>query len=363
MKRKRLYMFATLILVVLLGVGYTIFFKSSPPPTPYNRLTTYPLQPTGASRHAPTSSRSIFVPYWAGEVSQEDRKYDMYYYFGIRPLADGTIENEAGLQNMPMMDKIPEKQKKLVIRMLDASITEAILQEKTVQKTFISQIQTIVSKNSFSGIVLDLEVSFTLQASKKEQITQFVQQICTKVKTDYRTCGVLVYGDATYRGRPYDLRALGKATDSILLMAYDFHKAGGEPGPNFSFDDRQNYGYDFKQMISDTIALVTKDKVEVVFGMFGYDWTLNEQGMPLKGAEALSLNSLKLKAESLRLKAESSNLKESINSAREKSFKYVDSEGLKHIVWYEDEESAAVKTKYLQSVGIGRVSYWAYNYY
>jgi len=251
--------------------------------------------------------------------------------------------------------------------MLDASVTDVLLVDANAQKRLLANIDTILEQYNFSGIILDLEVSFSFQSKKKGQISQFVQQICTGIKSNYKTCDVLVYGDFSYRGRPYDLGALGQVADKIILMAYDFHKAAGEPGPNYSFNEREKYGYDFKQMIADAIAYVPKEKIEVVFGMFGYDWTMNEQGKPLKSAQALSLNEINLVTRNLKLitqeKLQVSSYKLQINSAKEKYIEYVDIEGRSHIIWYEDEESAAVKTEYLQQHGVSQVSFWAHSYF
>jgi spore germination protein YaaH len=184
---------------------------------------------------------------------------------------------------------------------------------------------------------------------------------------------MLIYGDFQYRNRPYDLKILGKIADKILLMAYDFHKSGGEPGPNFPFDSGSqhspslrarpsniNYGYDFKTMISDVLSVVPKEKIEVVFGMYGYDWTLNEQGTPLKGAKALSLNEIRALISNDKFQIVNQS---QITNSKEKSIDYTDSEGQKHIVWYEDEESADIKIKYLQGQGISQVSFWALSYF
>lgn len=313
-----------------------------------------------------THSKGLFLPYWGSEIDLAEMKYDDYYYFGVQPTMRGALENEVGLRNINITKNIPEKQKKLVLRMLNNTVTEALLEEKQAQKKLISQIITTLDSSSFSGIVLDIEVPFTLNAEKKDKITKFVQLICTAIKSDYKTCSVLVYGDTYYRSRPYDIKKLGGIADKILIMAYDFHKAGGEPGPNFPFDSGStvspslraspNYGYDFKQMISDFSTDVPKEKIEVVFGMYGYDWTLNAQGTPLKIAVALSVNHIKSKVESLNLKVTS-------NTAREKKIEYVDNIGKKHILWYEDEESSAVKTRYLQQQGIGQISFWAQSYF
>lgn len=306
-------------------------------------------------------SRSIFVPYWSGEINEKDTRYNTYYYFGIRPTREGKIDyNDAGFKQISLVQSVPSEKKELVLRMLDASITETILEDKSIQKALISEVKNILVKKSFSGLILDIEIPFTFQANKQNQITQFVQQICTAIKVNYKSCNMLVYGDFSYRKRPYDLKKLSQYSDKILLMAYDFHKAGGEPGPNFSFGEKKKYGYDFKQMISDATALVQKEKIEVVFGMYGYDWTLNEQGTPLKGANALSLKGIRTLISNDKLQITNQS---QITNSKEKNIEYIDEEGRKHIIWYEDGESAQIKINYLQEQGIFQVSYWAYGYY
>lgn len=324
----------------------------------------------------PTTSHSIFIPYWAGNGEVNETKYDTYYYFGISPTIDGSIEDDVGYKNISLVHSVPEKQKKIVLRMLDAQVTDILLQDVGAQKKLFTELKRIMVDSQFSGVVIDLEVPLTFQNDKEKQITNFVQQMCTSVHTNYKSCSVLVYGDVVYRKRPYELKKLGKIADTILVMAYDFHKAGGEPGPNFPLDRRSpkgeggfDYGYDFKTMVKDTLDLIPKEKIEVVFGMYGYDWTMNEQGTSLKAAKALTLNELKLVTRNLKLttqkdeKLQASSFKLQSNKSWEKSIQYIDEDGRNHIVWYEDEESVAVKTKYLQEQGIWQVSYWAYGYY
>lgn len=169
----------------------------------------------------------------------------------------------------------------------------------------------------------------------------------------------IIYGDNYFRKRPFDIEFMGKHTDEIMIMAYDFHKSYGEPGPNFSFDEKNKYGYDFKQMISDFSADVPSDKLTIIIGMYGYDWILNEQGTPLKRADAITLNQITNKFPSFVKTTEG---KQNSNS-KEKKIEYVDKENQKHVIWYEDVESAEVKWLYLMGEGIGSVSYWAYGYF
>ncbi len=307
--------------------------------------------------------KGVFIPYWA-QSANDPEKYTSQYYFGIAPTITGEIANDPGYTNMSTMDSLSEKNKYVVLRLLDSSVSEAILSSPSVQKKLIDGVKTILLDNGFTGVVIDLEVPFSLQSDKEDKITQFVQTMCTDIHVDYKSCDMLIYGDSQFRKRPYNLKKLGEITDKILVMSYDFHKAGGEPGPNFPLSrqfmntdgSEMNYGYDFKQMVAHFSSLIPKYKLEMVFGMYGYDWTLNDQGEPLKAASALSLKEIALKIKKEHLKVMS-------NNDKEKYIQYTDTEGRPHIIWYEDEESSQIKTTYLLERGIYQVSFWAQSYF
>lgn len=178
-----------------------------------------------------------------------------------------------------------------------------------------------------------------------------------------------IYGDALYRVRPYDVKELSPHVDQIYIMAYDFHKSRGEPGPNFPLTrsprrrfgeagrseseggHKKEYGYDFQTMIADFTQIVPREKITVLFGMYGYDWTLGAQGKPLKAATAVPL-----------LEIDTGGAIINPNS-KEKYIEYLDDEGYEHVLWYEDHESVNVKIDYLKTQGIGRVGYWVWGYF
>jgi spore germination protein len=131
-----------------------------------------------------------------------------------------------------------------------------------------------------------------------------------------------------------------------MIMAYDFHKSYGEPGTNFPYED-------FKKMINDYLEFVPAEKLTIIFGMYGYDWTLKD-GKPLRPAEALTLNQIRSKF-SDRIKTDP--------ISREKNISYIDDDGYDHVVFFEDEESAEVKINYLKEKGIGSIAFWAWGYF
>lgn len=315
------------------------------------------------------SKSSIFIPYWALPQSVEDiGPYDRLLYFGISVDENGIQKSDAGYNQLTSFQTVTKSytgRKTLVIRMLNSQTNINILNDENMQNTIIAQINDVVKENHFSELALDLELSGLFLTDNTSKINIFVQKLYTLKNKHYRHFSVILYGDVFFRNRPYDVKTIGKYSDEIMIMAYDFSKPYGEPGPNMPFDRQSlneagllpiDYGYDFKQMVSDFSSQISREKITVIFGMYGYDWTLNQQGTPLKRAEALTLKQINVRNQM-------SNVKNTTQKSKEKKIEYSDSEGQKHVIWYEDEESAHVKSRYLRDQGINSLGYWAFSYY
>ncbi len=301
---------------------------------------------------------SLFVPYWA--LGQEDLSsipYEKIYYFGVAPSENGINKQDMGYINLERFNCPDEKKCILVFRMLNDDLTKIILSSTKNQKDIIKELRLLLEEYSFEGIALNLEYSGLFNNDIKTHINDFVSLFSTSLKKDYKTFSFIVYGDMYYRRRPWEMKKIGALSDEVMIMAYDFHKSYGEPGPNFPFGNFEKWGYDFRTMVFDFSSDVPKDKLTIIFGMYGYDWTLNGQGLPLKRAEAVTLNQIS------NLKTQNHNLKFTGTKSREQMITYEDEDGFSHVVWYEDEGSVRVKEEFLMQQGIGSVSYWAYSYF
>lgn len=315
------------------------------------------------------SETSLFIPYWmiGNGVSGVDN-YDRLFYFGIGVNNNGIDKSDPGYQKLNVFSSNtkPSQEKYLTIRMIN---TEAsVLRDKDILQKIITDSVDIASENGFSGIALDLEVSIILTENMQTNINRFVKDFYLSSKENNLKLIFIVYGDVFYRNRGYDMKSIGDNSDEIMIMAYDFHKSIGSPGPNFPLDYNKEYGYSFKSMIDDFLQIIPKEKINIVFGMYGYDWQVNEKKIPVKQAEALTLN--EIKAEFLNTcKWEECIVTRDITSS-ETEINYIEQaqyEGesvLKyHIIWFEDEESVDKKTEFLKEKEIGSISYWAYGYF
>ncbi len=317
--------------------------------------------PTLKQAVAVNEKKSLFVPDWSlTGTGKIPTGYDRLIYFGT------------------MTKSLPSQlngQKEIWYTVKIAELPEQSQWPGLVQSNI-----DIAKNYNVSGIVLDLEISGLPTDDAMTQINKFVEYFYTQFHQHYIKMAVAIYGDTFYRRRPFDLRFINDHSDEIMVMAYDFHKSRGEPGPNFPLKDTDSRGYDFQRMITDFLQFVPSNKITVIFGMFGYDWNVDEKKRPIAPAKALTLNEIKSKFLGI---GNSGNisigclLKDCIykrdDVSKESEIDYTvssstpDDQGIYridyHIIWFEDEESVKLKTQYLNEKGIRSVAYWANGYF
>jgi len=317
-------------------------------------------------------SNSIFIPYWAlDDQNLNVDNYERVIYFGVKGSISGINKQDQGYRQLSAFVKASaDKQKYLTLTMTNSDINFAVLEDKSAQQKIINETIETMRQYNFSGLVLDLELFSLFNDKIPDQINQFAQSFYQQVKQSGFKFAITLYADTFYRKRPYDVSTLAKNADEIMIMAYDFSKSRGEPGPNFPFEGHEKFGYDFKTMIADFTAVVPVEKLSVIFGMYGYDWVVDEKKRPIRPAQSLSDNQIKEKYLS---KCSSKNcVVLHDNLSKETEIDFVEFLGLDandfaqeqtHIIWFEDQKSAQTKQEYLKQQGVTKFSYWSYGYF
>lgn len=378
MKKKKLWLIILFLFLLFLTVGLVLYYFSLKKPDQRTLDITPKIKQEETIQNEKkedniekeiVSKTSLFIPYWMiGDGVLSTDNYDRLLYFGIRVNNNEIDRNDPGYQklNVFSLNTKPSQEKYLTLRMTDNEAN--VLKEKDVLQKIIADSVDIACEYGFDGIALDLEISVILTENMQTNINGFVKDLYLSSKENNLKFAYIIYGDAFYRNRGYDVKSIGENSDEIMIMAYDFHKSIGNPGPNFPLDYNKEYGYSFKSMINDFLQIIPKEKISIVFGMYGYDWQVNEEKISAKQAKALTLN--EIKADFLNTcKWEECIVKRDITSS-ETEINYVEQaeyEGesvLKyHIIWFEDEESVSKKQEFLKEKGIGSISYWAYGYF
>lgn len=362
-----------LLLICLVTIG--LLFLRKGPLTPQEVSTHLPQlipkqKETIPEPHTGFLAVSLFIPYWNIPASDPHipdipkSQLATLIYFGVVPDKSGHIRtDEPGYTGLSRFSPF-EHTSLLTIRMMDEPLTREILENTNKQKTLINEAAKLATTYAFEGILLDLEHSVLPTQKTTDLVTDFVQNFSQQMHSKNMSFTIALYGDSYYRPRPYDVAKIAPLVDHMYIMAYDFHKSYGEPGPNFplhnSSEGKQLYAYSLEDMLADFTQDIQPSKITVLFGAYGYDWSVDDQNRPAKAATARPFT--QISARFYPCSYPECTLTTDAASS-ETHIKYTDTTGQRHSLWTETIDSLTSKTDFLRTKGISQIGYWAYGYY
>lgn len=309
-------------------------------------------------------SRSLFVPYWqissGSQTSAVSDEYDRYIYFGLAGTTEGVPTDDPGFEHMEGFMSMTNGSRWLTVRMTDSDVNDEVLASKESQIKIVKDAVRIAKQHGFEGLVLDFEYN-SIFGGKVKDVTAFYKVFSENTKSEDLKFAVTLYGDVFYRKRPYEVAEIEKYSDEIMVMAYDFHKSRGEPGPNFPLSAGNKYGYGYDKLFADLEKVVPAEKITVIFGMYGYDWKVDEQGRPITLATPITTAQTVSNYVKKCGYINCTQLEDAVSGETE--INYVDEDEKYHIIWFENERSVEKKEKFLRQRGVGSVAFWAYGYF
>jgi spore germination protein YaaH len=224
----------------------------------------------------------------------------------------------------------------------DGQGAAALLHDKTASAALLGKFEAQAASDKASGLVVDFE---DLPPAAQPDLLAFL----TAARERCRRHGWTLAVTAPVANPDWNLPALGKAADRLILMAYDEHWQTGQPGPIASDPW-------FSSVVKRTVAQLPPGSAIAGVAAYAYDW-------PEGGAAAvLSIP----QAEAL---AARNNVKpERDQASGAEHFAYT-SGGVSHEVWMSDAavvrrqigiaEAAGAKTIALWRLGTEDPGVWA----
>jgi spore germination protein YaaH len=178
----------------------------------------------------------------------------------------------------------------------DRSIASSLLRDPRKQERAASYLAYLANRENFSGWQLDLEY---IDPADKARYSAFVRRVAAKLHRDGRLLSLAVTPrfsdqypdtrDAEFRtgewGAPFDLRALGRAVDFIVLMTYDHHGTTTPPGPVA--------GYEWARAAIEYAARrVPPQKLVMGIPFYSREWVETAHGMLSRSLNFSSLQAL-----------------------------------------------------------------------
>ena len=219
----------------------------------------------------------------------------------------------------------------------DGQGTARLMHDPRRRRVLIGQIADYLGKSGDAGIMFDFE---NLPNSSLPDLVSLVKE--TKAALAPR--GKLVSVTMPIDNPLWPARALAQASDKLVLMAYDEHWQGGQPGPIAS--DAW-----FAERLGATLSGIPADRIIVALGNYGYDW---------HGGHADSMT-----VEEAWLAARDSGTKPVfVRSAGNAGFSYSEDQNqargqpARHDVWMLDAVASWNEMQELRRLGVANVALW-----
>jgi spore germination protein len=135
--------------------------------------------------------------------------------------------------------------------------------------------------------------------------------------------------------------------DFVVIMTYEWGFSGGPPMPVSPIGP-------VEQVLRYALSEIPASKIMMGQNLYGYDWRLPHQTGDV--ARALSPQA------AISLAAERNAAIMYDYRAQAPFFNYTDTQGTRHIVWFEDARSIQAKFDLLKRLNLRGISYWRLNF-
>ena len=231
------------------------------------------------------------------------------------------------------------------------------LMDGTARAAFVRQIDAFLAANTlYRGLTLDFQ---NIPASAQPGYGQLIQTLYS----DFHPRNLRLYVNVPVEDSDFDLKTLAANSDGLVLMNYDQHQSGTDPGPVAGQDW-------FANNLRAVMKIVPREKLICSLGSFGYDWTSALPPPPLAGkqkhpAKAAPVPKGVLSATSLSTQEawqEASDSEAQIDlddSSLNPHFVYDDEDArVRHDVWFLDAVTVLNQMRVARALGLQTFALW-----
>lgn len=289
---------------------------------------------------------SVWIPPWISSAltsvqengSAIDESNPVWYAWN----ADGTIAKNWNAENATWRaamtgSRIVPTVQNVINKAFNGTLAASVLADPARRDAHASAITQLAIQNAYDGIDVDYE---KVPSASRADFTAFVQSLAAKLHAAGKTLSVTVYAktsDSQNWNGPgsQDWAAIGRAADSVKIMAYDYHwttSAAGAITPLDWLDKVATYAQ----------SAIPSAKIMMGLPWYGYDWVGSSgTGVSYNAATTIARNN---------------NVSVTRDASGEATFAYAD-----HTVYFQDAASYKAKLDALKAKhsSIGGFAHWA----
>ena len=215
--------------------------------------------------------------------------------------------------------------------------SEILLSRTSVRRKLIDGLMAAVEEYDLDGLNLDFE---GIKEIAGPHYLQFIRELSVSCRKAGVVLSVDNYVPAAHNTF-YDRHEQGIVADYVIIMGYDEHYAGGEPGPVAS------YGY-VKDGIENTLQQVPAKKVINAVPFYTRVWKEGPEGT---SSDALGIADAKAWVER-------KNVELTWQDDLGLYYGQIDDEGVHKQIWMEEERSLGLKMDLIQANDLAGVACW-----
>ncbi|MDN4608481.1 glycosyl hydrolase family 18 protein [Sporosarcina highlanderae] len=224
-----------------------------------------------------------------------------------------------------------------------------ILSSSELQEKVITNVLAVMKEKGYQGLNIDFE---NVYPADREHYNQFLQLAVDRLHPEgYSVSSALAPKTSSeQKGLLYeahDYEAHGRIVDFVVLMTYEW---GYRKGPAQAISPLN----EIKKVLDYAVTVIPRDKILFGFQIYARDWILPF----VQGSEAETFSS----QEAVRRAIQHQVAIQYDQTAQAPFFRYVDSQGRTHEVWFEDARSAQAKFDMVKAYKLRGISYWVLGY-
>lgn len=226
-----------------------------------------------------------------------------------------------------------------------SDLAATILRDTNLQETLITNIIEVMATKGYAGVNFDFEYVYP---EDRENYNAFLRRVVSRLHPEgYLVSTSLAPKESAQQEgllyEAHDYQAHGNIVDFVILMTYEWGWAGGPPWAIAPVNK-------VRDVIDYAVTVIPRDKILMGVPLYGRDWEVPW----VEGTIAETISP----KDAVRLAAQKGVSIQYNETYQAPFFHYVDENGQRHEVWFEDARSMQAKYNVVKDYNLRGASYW-----
>ena len=226
-----------------------------------------------------------------------------------------------------------------------SQLAHTLLTDEGVQARLLDSVTALIREKDYHGLNINFEYIYPFDRDSYSQFVSRAAQRLHPLGCPVSTA-IAPKESAAQEGLLYtahDYEAHGKYADKVILMTYEWGYTYGAPQAVSPVNR-------IRRVLDYAVTVIPRGKILMGFSNYAYDWTL-----PWKQGTAARVLS---NAGAQELAASRWAEIQYDQTAGAAWFNYTDTDGRKHVVWFEDARSVRERLRLVEEYGLAGISIW-----